>query len=85
MFPELIVTASGVVTTILLQLKQVIMEAALGCSFHNKSFTQLLASNMQRLEAQQHTSPVIGDGVIVDDDADSNTLHPFNVSREFLA
>ena len=81
MFPILIVTASCIMAAILLQLEQIIMAAARGCSFDRKPFTKLLASNKQWLETQQHTGPVVVNGVIVKNDPDSNTLHPFNVSR----
>ena len=70
--------------TILLQLEQVTMEAAPGCCSDHKPFAKLLSSNIQWLETQQSTGLVIGDGVVVNNDADSNTLHPFNVSGEFL-
>ena len=39
---------------------------------------------MERFETKHHTGPVIGDGVPVQDDTDRDTLHPFNVSRQFL-
>ena len=81
MFPILVVIASCIMAAILLQLEQVIMAAARGCSFDRKPFTKLLASDIQWLETQQHTGLVVVDGVIVNDDPDSNTLHPFNVSR----
>ena len=79
MFPILVVIASCIMAAILLQLEQVIMAAARGCSFDRKPFIKLLASDIQWLETQQHTGLVIVDGV--NDDPDSNTLHPFNVSR----